>query len=462
MLEQISRQIGDTGKSAAGDLSEKLAKIKRLPLDIAKKSKSVVKGAVDLIIRKPSELSDYIKIGGSYVAKRALLAGILIAAAAVLAIIWFVVPLLRGTNLSPRLVVNTPEFHTASGMSEVYTPEGALLYSGMLKDGRADGYGKLYRGKALIYEGEFSDNEYCGKGRLYDTVGALVYYGEFADSKYNGIGREYYESGGLKLKGTYVSGKLEGKGAMYSEKGVLIYSGEFSSGIYNGKGELYENGRLVYRGDFVNGWKTGEGTLYKNGRMVYSGGFLEGAYSGNGVLYNFKNGMRLEGTFENGLANGNASLYSSEGELLYCGAVSDGEIAYLSYAAADRQQTEQCFTENAVVKELGDKFIVHYRQLGAGFIFGADGKTDRIIITGDQQLLNAETGKLKNEFLAPDGALKYSEYDFVPEEFDIMQLSYSGIKPPEQMNVTKYIRDSTFLKLYFSEGRLLFYEIGIV
>lgn len=462
MLEQINRQIGDIGKTAAGDLSNKLEKIKRLPLDIVKKSKSLVKGAVDFIIRKPSELSDYVKIGGSYVAKRALLAGILITAAVVLAVIWFVVPLLGGKLSSSRLVVNTPEFHTANGISEVYTPEGELLYSGMLKDGRADGSGELYSGGSLIYKGGFADNEYSGEGRLYDTTGKLVYYGEFADSKYNGIGREYYENGGLKLKGTYVSGKLDGKGALYSPKGVLIYSGEFSSGKYNGKGELYENGRLVYRGDFANGWKTGEGTLYKNGRIVYSGGFLEGEYSGNGVLYNFKNGMRLEGEFENGLANGTASLYSSEGELLYCGAVSDGEIAYLSYAAADRQQTEQCFTENAVVKELGDKFIVHYQQLGVGFIFGADGKTDRIIITGDQQLLNAETGKLKSEFLAPDGAAKYSEYDFVPEEFDIKQLSYSGIIPPEQMNVTKYIRDNTFLKLYFSGGRLLFYEIGIV
>lgn len=462
MFELIYRRIEGVLKSAVSRISAKLAKLKRLPQDIAKKAKDLLKDVINFIIRKPSEISDYVKLGGSYVAKRALLAWILLAAAAVMAVIWFAVPLIRGAFFTTRLVVNTPQFHTASGKAEVYTEDGARLYSGLMKDGKADGDGKLYQNDRLVYQGEFADNEYNGSGRLYDESGRLVYAGEFSDSLYNGTGCEYYPNGSVRTAGTYISGMLEGEASLYSEDKELLYSGGFSAGKFNGRGELYENGQLVYKGDFVNGEKTGEGTLYQNGEMIYSGGFLAGKYSGSGILYRYKNNMRLEGVFEDGYANGNAQLYSSDGELLYSGAMSRGEIAYLSYAAADRQQAEQCFTEKAVVKELGDKAIVHYPQLGAGFIFNADGKTDRIVITGEQQLLNAEAGTLRSEFSAPDGAVKYSEYSYSPTKTDIRQMSYLGIQPPVLLDTVKYIRNNIFLKLYYSGGSLLFYEIGVI
>jgi len=462
MFELIYRRIEGVIKSTISRISTKLGKLKRLPLLIAKKAKDLLGDIINFIIKKPSDLSDYIKLGGSYVAKRALLVWILLAAAVVLCIFWFAVPLLRSSFFTSRLVVNTPQFHTASGKAEVYTADGALLYSGVMKDGKADGDGKLYKSGSLVYQGEFADNEYNGSGRLYDEFGVLVYSGEFTDSLYSGTGSEYYPNGSLKVTGTYVSGMLEGEAALYSEDKELLYSGGFSAGKYDGKGELYEDGQLVYKGDFVNGERTGEGSLYKNGEMLYSGGFLAGKYSGNGILYRYKTDMRLEGVFEDGYANGNAQLYSSEGEMLYSGIMSNGEIAYLSYAAADRQQAEQCFTEKAVVRELGEKSIVHYPQLGVGFIFNADGMTDRIVITGEQQLLNAGVGALQSKFSAPEGAVKYSEYSFSPTKSDIKQLSYLGIQPPVLLDTVKYIRDNVFLKLYYSGGRLLFYEIGVV
>lgn len=462
MFDIIFRRIEGVIKSSLSRLSVKFAKIKRLPLEIAKKAKDLLKDIVNFIVKKPSELSDYIKIGGSYVAKRALLAGILLTAAVVLAIIWFAVPFLNKTFFTTRLVVNTPEFHTATGKAEVYTADGSLLYAGEMKDGRACGDGKLYSSGVMVYQGQFDDNEYNGTGKLYDEYGGLVYSGGFADSLYSGAGTEYYSNGKVKVSGTYVSGMLEGEASLYSDTGELMYSGGFGSGQFNGKGELYDEGKLVYKGDFVNGERTGEGTLYSNGEKVYSGGFLAGKYSGSGILYRYKTDMRLEGVFEDGQANGSADIYSADGELLYSGEMSRGEIAYLSYAAADRQQVEQCFTENAVTRELGGKYIVHYSKLGVGFIFGADGKTDRLIITGEPQLLNAYVGAEQGGYAVPDGAVKYSEYDFIPEEFDIKQLSYCGIRPPELLEVAKYIKDNVFVKLYYSGGRVLFYEVGIV
>lgn len=462
MFELIYRRIEGFIKSTISRIATLFGKIRRLPLLIAKKAKDLLRDVINFIIKKPSELSDYVKFGGSYVAKRALLAWVLLAAAAVLCVIWFVVPFIRSSFFTSRLVVNTPQFHTASGKAEVYTENGTLLYSGVMKDGKANGDGRLYKSGSLVYQGEFADNEYNGVGRLYDEFGVLVYSGEFADSLYSGTGSEYYPNGSIKVTGTYVSGMLEGEAALYSENKELIYSGGFSAGKFNGKGELYEDGQLVYKGDFVNGERTGEGTFFDNGEKVYSGGFLAGKYSGNGILYRYETDMRLEGVFEDGYANGNAQLYSSEGELLYSGSMSKGKIAYLSYASADRQQTEQCFTEKAVVRELGGKSIVHYPQLGVGFIFNADNKTDRIVITGEQQLLNAGVGALQSDFSIPEGAAKYSEYSFTPTKSDIKQLSYLGIQPPVLLDTVKYIRDNVFLKLYYSGGKLLYYEIGVV
>ncbi len=508
MFELIYRRIEGFIKSTISRIATMLGKFRRLPLLIAKKAKDLLRDIINFIIRKPSDLSDYIKLGGSYVAKRALLAWVLLAAAIVLCIFWFVVPFLSSTFFTSKLVVNTPQFHTASGKAEVYTESGALLYSGVLKDGKANGDGKLYKDGSLVYQGEFADNEYNGMGRLYNEYGALVYSGEFANSLYNGTGSEYYPNGSLKVTGTYVAGMLEGEAPLYSEDKELIYSGGFSAGKFDGKGELYEDGQLVYKGDFVNGEKTGESTIYDNGELVYSGGILAGKfngkgelyedgqlvykgefvngektgestiydngeliysggmlsdkYSGEGILYNYKTDMRLEGVFEDGYANGNALLYSSDGELLYNGNMLKGEIPYLSYASADRQEVERSFTEKAVVRELDEKSVVHYPQLGVGFIFDADSKTDRIVITGEQQLLNASVGALQSEFNVPEGAVKYNEYSFSPTKYDTKQFSYLGIQPPKLLDTVKYIRDNVFLKLYYSGGRLLFYEIGVV
>lgn len=44
-----------------------------------------------------------------------------------------------------------------------------------------DGYGKLYNPDTgdLIYEGEFSNGQYHGKGILYDENGKVLHDGEF-------------------------------------------------------------------------------------------------------------------------------------------------------------------------------------------------------------------------------------------------------------------------------------------
>ncbi|SHJ75160.1 zinc ribbon domain-containing protein [Hespellia stercorisuis] len=119
-----------------------------------------------------------------------------------------------------------------------------------------------------IYEGEFENGEYSGKGNQYgygflsvylvdaSTIRDFsVYTGEFKKGEKNGRGK-YYENGWLRYDGDYKNSKYSGKGkSYYRSTNQVKYSGEWMNGEYNGEGTLYnENGGIEYSGE----WKDGE------------------------------------------------------------------------------------------------------------------------------------------------------------------------------------------------------------
>ena len=93
-------------------------------------------------------------------------------------------------------------------------------------------------------------NEYNGKGTEYDENGQKLYEGEFKNGKYNGKGK-LFRNGKLKYEGDFVDDKLQGKGEEFDEEGKLLYSGDFKDNNYNGYGNRY----LVrpYEGYWSNG-----------------------------------------------------------------------------------------------------------------------------------------------------------------------------------------------------------------
>lgn len=461
MFDQVFRRIEGFFKSLFSRVSVRFSKIKRLPLLIGKKAKDILKGIVDFIVNKPSQLSDYVRIGGAYVAKRALLGTILAVAVIIMLVVWLVIPCLSRTFFTVKLVVNTPEFHTASGNAEVYTENGELLYRGKLENGAAQGDGRLYDG-FLVYQGKFAANEYEGNGKLYCAEDILLYEGEFSKSLYNGSGKLYYPNGQLKVSGTFVAGKLEGESTIYDENGMILYSGNISADNYNGKGTLYQNGELYYQGDFLNSEMTGTGTLYSNGEILYTGGIVKGVYNGSGTLYKNKDGMRVEGEFKDGAANGTASVYAPNGECLYTGVMVDGEISYISYVSSTRALVEQCFTENAAVRSIGDMEMLYYSALGTGFLFDADGRIDRILFNGNQKLYGVSAGVNSNTLQLPAGWGRYSEYEYIPTSTEKVIMNYLGENASDRLTSVKYINDSMFIKLCCSNGKVLFYEIGAV
>lgn len=171
----------------------------------------------------------------------------------------------------------------------------ADYYSGPVKNGKANGYGKLYDRKywsgygwreMLKFEGEFVNNEPV-YGIKY-TVGSndepcKYFEGEFANGFENGKGikyicgtnRIYYE--GVFKEGRFLSGKTYmSNGDIFEGLGVFlestqtgkytfvngdIYEGEFKDCKMHGQGKYTWKNGVNYTGEFSNNTIIGQGTL---------------------------------------------------------------------------------------------------------------------------------------------------------------------------------------------------------
>ncbi|MDY2881440.1 MAG: AAA family ATPase [Romboutsia timonensis] len=69
----------------------------------------------------------------------------------------------------------------------------------------------------------------------YYENGNLKFEGIVKNGKANGYGKSYYETGELKYEGEWANGEYHGKGAEYSLDGSLIYEGEWINGIKSNK-----------------------------------------------------------------------------------------------------------------------------------------------------------------------------------------------------------------------------------
>ena len=77
-----------------------------------------------------------------------------------------------------------------------------INYIGNLEENIRTGYGKLYENDILVYEGEWINNKYDGKGRLYYKNGNIKYEGNWCNDKpINGI--NFFENGSLLFESAF-------------------------------------------------------------------------------------------------------------------------------------------------------------------------------------------------------------------------------------------------------------------
>ena len=91
-----------------------------------------------------------------------------------------------------------------------------------------------------------------GYGRLINKDDGRYYIGEFnKELKKNGKGVIYSKDKKKIYEGNFVNNKYEGKGTLYFKDRYLV--GNFNNGVYNGKGTFYskENNKIISKEDFA-------------------------------------------------------------------------------------------------------------------------------------------------------------------------------------------------------------------
>ena len=208
-------------------------------------------------------------------------------------------------------------------------------YDGYFKEGKKDGYFRVYHNnsKILIYQGFFKEDKYHGKGIQYNNSGNKIFEGNFSNSSYYGIGIEYFGKGISKRKMVYNNGipLNECFGELYDEKSNLIYQGLLKN-LKPEKGKnitIYDEKRyLIYSGDISNFEYDGKGILYytKSNQIYFDGIFDMGLFS-YGILYDPKGEKIYEGEFIKGQPKEikNINLYELNGNIKFKGDLSEGK-----------------------------------------------------------------------------------------------------------------------------------------
>ena len=190
-------------------------------------------------------------------------------------------------------------------INDKYIWEDGKYYKGEYKDNKPNGKGiKYYSNGNILYEGNFINGKFDGKGKYYYDNG-MYFIGEYKNGLRHGKGIQYYSNGNIKYEGDWLNDKFEGKGKYIWENGEY-YIGQEKNGLRHGKGiEYYSNGKLRYKGNFVNDEKNGIGHYIIESGEYYIGQFKNNFKYGKGTLYLPNGKIKQEGKWFYDIFNGN-------------------------------------------------------------------------------------------------------------------------------------------------------------
>lgn len=224
--------------------------------------------------------------------------------------------------------------------NEQYTGEGTLetrnsIYRGNFKNGKKNGYGKLYDKVAgTTYEGNWLNDVKSGEGKLSNNNN-YFYNGSWSNDKFNGKGTLY--SNGEVYEGNFVNGSVKGNGKLTNSNGSIIegywenktivsgencsylgidgskYSGGIEKGKFDGAGIYTDSKGNVYEGSFSENQRTGIGQQVYSDGSEYSGYLFGNQRNGMGTM-KFSNGYQYEGGFLNGNFQNSGYLLAEENQ----------------------------------------------------------------------------------------------------------------------------------------------------
>lgn len=154
-----------------------------------------------------------------------------------------------------------------------------IEYMGEFKEGKFDGYGMLFNIPSdddifrlyHIYGDDYTEH-------IQDELCFMLYDGEFEEGEYNGKGNRYYYINLVEHYYNFVSIYTDYFEVLDTVKDLDILVGNFKKGECS-KGKYYTNGYLYYDGEFKNDMFNGKGKLYdESGQKLYSGKWKNGEY----------------------------------------------------------------------------------------------------------------------------------------------------------------------------------------
>jgi len=189
-------------------------------------------------------------------------------------------------------------------------------YDGQIGNNIPNGFGLLKLDDGIVYEGDWLNGKYHGKGEL--TLGSgkyeeEKYIGDFKNGFKDGVGT-YFHKNGSKYEGQWKKDKPHGKGIFNWSSGGR-YEGDFKMGLKHGWGKEKLSGKWdgdKYEGEYKFGEMTGKGIyLFKNGKKI-KGDWLNGKSHGS-VKIIYKNGNRYEGQTKNDYLDGYGIYFITNG-----------------------------------------------------------------------------------------------------------------------------------------------------
>jgi antitoxin component YwqK of YwqJK toxin-antitoxin module len=217
------------------------------------------------------------------------------------------------------------------GIRREYSPQGDVVKSYMFRNG------------VLMGEGIVDDNgKKQGEWKEFYETGKLRAKGKYANSKPVGKWIYYFESGNIEITGTYsrkgekdgewiwyypdrnilsienyADGLAEGEFFSLSHEGDTLEHGFYLDGMEDGRW-MYVNDNVLVEGVYVSGKRDGVWkTCYPNGKVKRMESYYNDELDGRSSYYWENSVKKAEYTYVNGLLNGNAYQYDTEGNLLF-------------------------------------------------------------------------------------------------------------------------------------------------
>ncbi len=486
---------GNLGAKLVGIISTQLngikqqfAKVKQVFAKVVQVVNKFVKKTFDLLMRKPSDKSDYVRIGKFYLSKRLLTIICLGIIVVIFIFVQFFFPWADGRLWTANIKLNSQKYHTFTGKVRVKDDMGVMIYEGQMKDGQIEGEGKqydskgelvyvgsfeksqysgkgeLYSNSVMIYSGTFAKNLYEGQGELFDETGKLIYSGNFALGQRSGKGVSYNPKTGLrKYYGDFANDLPEGRGVLYEEDGSsILYDGDFIAGQYSGTGRLYEKGVLKYQGEFAEGLFEGNGTLYDTAtkKILYQGAFVKGLYEGEGTLYDPNTSKVIySGQFTAGQRQGTGSSYDRLGSVSFNGEFKDDNINYLNYLGAPLDDVTAQFGKESYRTTVSDRLILTYLSLDTSIVFIPDAEKDtylceKIIMGTRDTFMGLKSNSSKDEIEQvmgqPFSSVNFNFSSYYDTIFSQLSINLSSKKGAPS---DKFVLDNYFIRFYYNANR---------